>query len=517
MIFVIGSGPAGVSCAAALLARGLSVTMLDASVGLEEDKKKVLEKTKNDWNTLLPNEPPIELTHPLDSTNPIKWVYGSNFPYAEVEQHFTIKSTDKNIHCLPSFARGGLSNAWGAFSFPYNEGDLSEWSIKSNQLEPYYKKIFTFLNCATATSFDSKFNNTYQTSSQANFLLSHLTANTEQLAQQGIQFGTAQLAVKFNHTTAINCSYCGKCQHGCPAELIYSSSHTLTDLLKNSKLKYIPDIVVDSFNDTDQSITIYAHHRVTKKNLVFSGSQVFCACGPIISTALFLKSVKAYQHKTKFYDSSHFMLPLLLHKRIKNITQERLHTLCQLYLKLDNPTISANPIHLQIYTYMDHYLHQMQQLFKYGYRIASPFLNQFIDRMVVIQGYLHSSESHAFTMKINNDNKAIELTSLLNSNVNTTIKILLRYLMTHRNILGMTPISLMRKVSRVGKSFHYGGSLPMRTQPREFETDIYGKPTGCKRLHIVDATIFPTIPAGSMTPTIMANAYRIGSECNIYE
>ena len=44
MLYVIGSGPAGVSCAHALLCKGLEVTMLDSGLELEAERVKILEK-----------------------------------------------------------------------------------------------------------------------------------------------------------------------------------------------------------------------------------------------------------------------------------------------------------------------------------------------------------------------------------------------------------------------------------------------------------------------------------------
>ena len=41
---VIGSGPAGVACAKALLARGASVLMLDAGIELESDRARIVRE-----------------------------------------------------------------------------------------------------------------------------------------------------------------------------------------------------------------------------------------------------------------------------------------------------------------------------------------------------------------------------------------------------------------------------------------------------------------------------------------
>ncbi len=55
----------------------------------------------------------------------------------------------------------------------------------------------------------------------------------------------------------------------------------------------------------------------------------------------------------------------------------------------------------------------------------------------------------------------------------------------------------------------------MAEEPKELETNRLGKLNQYKRVSIVDSSIFPTIPAQSITFSIMANAYRIATECEI--
>ena len=38
-----------------------------------------------------------------------------------------------------------------------------------------------------------------------------------------------------------------------------------------------------------------------------------------------------------------------------------------------------------------------------------------------------------------------------------------------------------------------------------------GRPAGFKRVYVVDSTVFPSIPATTITFTVMANAHRIGT------
>jgi choline dehydrogenase-like flavoprotein len=63
-----------------------------------------------------------------------------------------------------------------------------------------------------------------------------------------------------------------------------------------------------------------------------------------------------------------------------------------------------------------------------------------------------------------------------------------------------------------GRGYHSGGSFPMREVPGVGETDFLGRPYGRTRTHIVDSSVFPTIPAATITLSVMANAWRIGFE-----
>ena len=78
--------------------------------------------------------------------------------------------------------------------------------------------------------------------------------------------------------------------------------------------------------------------------------------------------------------------------------------------------------------------------------------------------------------------------------------------------LGGMPLPVMLKIAEPGRGFHSGGTFPMSQNPRGFQTDLLGRLPGWKRVHAVDATVFPSIPATTITFSAMANAHRIGWE-----
>src|SRR3989338_647488 len=148
MIYIIGSGPAGVSCAYALLEKGLSVTMLDTGIMLEPQQQEILTllENKDEWDPLLLHK----LQGQVDTSahQPLKLVYGSDYPYKEINLHMPVTAT--NVLCRPSFAQGGLSSVWGAALMPYLNEDIADWPISIQDLTPYYEKVLCFMPQASA-------------------------------------------------------------------------------------------------------------------------------------------------------------------------------------------------------------------------------------------------------------------------------------------------------------------------------------------------------------------------------
>ena len=80
--------------------------------------------------------------------------------------------------------------------------------------------------------------------------------------------------------------------------------------------------------------------------------------------------------------------------------------------------------------------------------------------------------------------------------------------------LDLLPISVMQFVSAGGKSYHFGGSFP-HTPPddgRPLGTDQVGRLKAWRRIHLVDGSVLPSIPASTFTLTVMANAHRIAED-----
>jgi choline dehydrogenase-like flavoprotein len=127
---------------------------------------------------------------------------------------------------------------------------------------------------------------------------------------------------------------------------------------------------------------------------------------------------------------------------------------------------------------------------------------------------LHSDESAAIEMTLKRDGEKdfLQLDAQPNPASRVVVKKVLRELFRQSRRLGGMPLAPLLQLAEPGRSFHCGGSLPMRAQPENFETDLLGRPRGWSRIHAVDASVLPSVPATTITFSVMANAHRIGWE-----
>jgi hypothetical protein len=78
--------------------------------------------------------------------------------------------------------------------------------------------------------------------------------------------------------------------------------------------------------------------------------------------------------------------------------------------------------------------------------------------------------------------------------------------------LDLWPVLPMLTVSAAAKSYHFGSSFPHSAVRTSTTTDRQGRLDAWDNIHLVDASVFPNVPATTFTLTIMANAHRIASE-----
>ena len=527
MFFVLGSGPASVSCAVALAQRGIPVTILDAGRTLEPERaarvarmgaQEAAQWSEADLHAIRAGDKSAR-----EGSVHVKLTYGSDYPYSEPGH--TLREPGVPIDFHYSRARGGLSNVWGASLLPNRASDIRDWPLSLEELEPHYRAVHRFLpSSSVRDELDARLpiyterGEAWESSRQIAGFLADLKKHRARLERGGLYYGRSRMAVRVGgdaHRHA--CNYCGLCLYGCPYTLIYSSAQTLDDLLAAGKVTYVPDQIVERLEQTPGgTVRIHTRSRLDSQPGVYEASRVFAGCGILPTAYIVLNSLGHYNTPHPMLDSQYFIYPFFRFGKTQGVESEALHSLAQAFLEIDAPWVSERLVHLEVFSYSD-FLRQalmetpLRWLLRHG-RLREELLG----RLLVLQGFLHSDDSARMEVELIRESAQARPVLAVRPRKNahslwTSLKAGLK-LSSHALSLRGLPVIPAIQFADPGRSYHSGGSFPMRREPGALECDTLGRLPGWDRVHLIDASVFPSIPATSITLTVMANAHRIGTE-----
>ncbi len=495
MNLVVGSGPSGVAAASALLDAGKPVTMLD--IGRVPPQRGQAYRYLRYSGT---DDPARKLT------------FGSDHPYLSDREAGLIQ---KGTKCLASGGKGGLSAVWGASVLPFPDDEITDWPFAAKELHAHYAKAALMLGVAGAVDglaarfpFHAPPRPPLNASLQAQAVLSRLANNEAALKSRGIVFGRARHAVD-----ALACHYDGTCLSGCERAAIWSAAGAVEALTKRDGFTYRGGIRVLSIEERPDGVRLHAAVEGSSRT-TFDGENVFLGCGPLATARLVCGSFGSPAGGLPLLSQPYFVLPLLLDRTVPGAPENRLHTLVQLYLELQDELVSKRLVHLQLYGYNEVIAARLAGVARWAGPFAGAVERHFSSRLLAIQGYLHSDEGIPANIRAEGRGEDCRLTVTAGDDAATdaTVRRAADKLGLHAAKLGFSPLSFMLKLGRPGEGNHVGGSFPMRKSPKAWETDANGRLHGHERVRLVDSSVLPSIPATTFTFAVMANATRIASQ-----
>ena len=305
------------------------------------------------------------------------------------------------------------------------------------------------------------------------------------------------------------------CLYGCPYGLIFNASTTLDHLIREQRFTYRRGCYVTRFEEKTENVRVWARNLSNGQELEFSGERLLIGCGVLPTAQLVLNSFEHFDAPVALKESQHFYLPMLHAWRSRpDPAAEALHTLTQLFLEIVDPKVDPRTVHVQLYTYNEFYAADMRKRVGSLAALLSPLIGRLSRRLIVAQGFLHSDVSPQIELSLvkSRDGTDLRLSSKEHPRTGETIHRVCRRLSRALLPMGLLALSPLRRQGIVGSSFHCGGSFPMRANPTGLESDTLGRPGGLRRVFLVDASVFPSIPATTITLSLMANAHRIATE-----
>jgi choline dehydrogenase-like flavoprotein len=520
-VIVIGSGPAGIAAAWALAEGGHEVTILDAG----ETRSEALARKYAPLSTSQPREWDPELVEALRQEfrvnrdeMPPKPVLGSLHPYAPADP--SAPAAGSGVGLTPSLGRGGLSAVWGAAVLPYRESDLNGWPLRLADLAPFYESVLRFLPLAGRRDrlvaefplYAPGFQDLRPTP-QIRSLLDDLERGAPALARAGISAGRARVAVRTSDAAEGRaCQYTGLCLHGCPLGAIWSGEQALAELRARWGVRYLPGRYVERLSETADGVEV----RFRSKDGLDSvrAERVFVGGGVLPTTRLLLHSLDAVGQPVELRDSQYYTFALLRARGSRVMVEEQGNTLAQAFIELNDPDDSRRAAHVQVYGYSDLMLREVAATLRLPPRLVERALQPALSRLLFCQGYLHSDRSRTIRAELRGSAPEAPLDLVPGGSAETVerrVRAVLDRLRAAARPLRAVPLRHLLQVWDPGRGIHVGGSFPMSAEPVGLQSDLLGRPAGLRRIHLVDSSVFPSVPPTTITYTVMANAQRIAA------
>jgi choline dehydrogenase-like flavoprotein len=513
---VVGAGPTAAAAAKALVSAGRRVVVVDTGLSLEPEREAARERMAATAPAMWQPSDLALTSFPDQSEGGFgyKRLFGSDMAFRD--DGVLALSAAPEVGARPSYALGGLSNVWGSGLLPYTDRDLAGWPISADELTDGYRAVLDFIPYAgeddeLAARYplfrapDGPLLRTFA----GEALLARLRRHHGALAAAGYHVGAPRLAVRVGHPAPSNgCVYCGHCLDGCPYGHIYNAAQTFAELRDQRLIEYRSGLHVDRVSERDGEVLIEATAIAGGPGATLSAPRVFLAAG-VLSTTIILQRSGLLAQRAEVADSQALYLPFLWLGSTGQTGREPEYTLAQVMIVLDDPAVSANPIHMALYTANDGFSERARAVYPRLSGLLGPALGAITRRLVVGICFFHSEDSDRVASSWAPESDSVRLDPVPSPATGATVRRFQLALARSLGRIGLLPLAPLAQRAPAGGGFHYGATIPMASSPAAGQCDTLGRPHPTRRIHVVDASSFPSVPGGAITFSGMANSHRI--------
>ena len=521
-IAIIGSGLAAVSVAKVLVERGIKPVILDVGKNLDDKTRAIVAKLSrvnpDHWDT-------ADREHITDNytvkDKPVKLAFGSDYFYEKSQGSLT---QNDGIILPYSQAKGGFSAGWGATVLPPDDSDLVDWPVNNEILNPYYKYVLERLPYSAVEDrltmhFPLMSNNIdpIKLTPGSISVLQDLNISFDK-KHEDIAFGQSRVLTRSSDSTSNpGCKYCGCCMAGCVYDCIYKSSQDIDEMIASKTIQYVPETLVTSLSEKNNAVEVSVTNK-EKKNETLYFDRVFLAAGAVGSTQIFMRSRNLYDKETRLKSTVGFVAPMLRVKRMIS-AWPKANTQPGIFLEFKVNNLSNHWVHTQLST-SNELVYKKLGIKPNSGGVLQAVKKRLSEHLLIAHCNLHSDHSNGYFIKlVKTDKSGVDKLIYRREDINAPY-IAIKYALKRLSIIGRkigcyTISPFVQDSIRTG-GFHVGGTLPMTHNPaRQTDTNLLGSPSGWERIHVVDSSVFPSVPGTTIGLLAMANAARIASEVEL--
>jgi choline dehydrogenase-like flavoprotein len=405
-----------------------------------------------------------------------------------------------------SLSKGGLANAWGAGVYRFTNQDLRGFPISAEDLQPYYDELTSQIGISGANDdlapyfgSDDCLLPPLRMSDFFEELYAGYRRARSAFEQQRVFVGRPRLAVRTEDYRYNNLEFF---ESRDPA--IYTPAYTIDELRSSGAITYLDGRLMLRYEEQNDRVLIYARNLHDDQEETYCARKLCLGAGAINTARIVLASARDFTSRLPLLDNPMACIPFFSPRRIGAPLPIHDSSLGQLNMVVEeqDETLQATfygttgPLRSDILFTLPLSFRANLALVKYA-APAMGLMMLFYPGPEKGDSYLRLRESGELEIEFAETpaNPAVE-------------RRLIRLL---RRLGYWTHPALIQRPGG-GQGLHFAATLPMRDQPREYQTDSQGLLFGTSRVHIVDGACMSRLPAKNLTFTIMANALRIGRQ-----
>jgi choline dehydrogenase-like flavoprotein len=497
---VIGSGPAGVSAAIPLVNAGRRVIMLDAASA--EHEQRTSERAH--WQVMLGDQ--LEALRPEDDLSPKLRTPESRAVVGAFRQWVNI--CERDFFAIGALARGGLSRIWGSFVSEFDNDDLHDWPVKHEHLAPSYRVIAARIG--VSGSRDDDMADFYGRSGPilpappigptAKVVLSNYQRRPQ---PHEFTLGLARNALlTADRGDRLACDLSRNCLWGCPRGAIYDARSDLALLQKSACFSLLDGALVVRLSPTAQGWSVV----IAGRGEPLRAPRIVLAAGTLGSLRLALPLLEPARTELRLLSSPLLAVPMLVWQRLGGAPPPKGYTLAQLGF--------THVYSAALGDYVTGALYEVSALppspfvarLPFGRRAGTEIFRALAPALAVASIYFPGGcSANSVRAEMDGETMRIAVRGSLAPEFTALSRTVQRRLSRIFRRLGAYVLPATA-LAQPGTDAHLGGLFPMGAS---CGTNVFGEFPALPGLHLVDGSIFPTIPSKPNTLTIMANADRI--------
>lgn len=508
---IIGSGPAGVSCAHPLLEANKQVLMVDGGrqekvtpPGIRYADERASSQTQQRWM--------------LGQDYFAARLSGAGSPKLRSPTHahvFEDYASANHVSALGtvicgSLAPGGLSNAWGAGVAALSDDELRPFPCIASDMRKSYGIVAKRIGISGRSTDDlrdyfglDEWADDPVELDEANRLLS-ARYSAKRGRKPDFRLGRSRIAVLTRNTGGrLACDRLGNCFWGCAHKAIYSAADELPSLQKYPRFRYRPGFVVQRLVKAENGWT-----AISANGERIEARTVLLATGAIASTRLALTALReeGYEARERPVLSSPTAAFLLWQPRLFGRANDASFGLGQLSFTfaLRGGTMGFGSTFALGLLPMAEFVEHMPLTSRHAIDVLRALSTSTQVGNVFLPGHLSEISARL------DDAGKLLVTGSYREDVNVLLSEAASLLRRRFLSLGAVLIPGSFAAGPPGGDIHYSGSFPMRTNPAVGECFPDGSVRGLDSIHIIDGACLPVLTEKSHTLTLMANADRIG-------